>query len=73
MEEIFSDIKSGRWWFSTVAVAIAVSIISNIIWELIIKKHLIDKNKGYKYYYSNNRYIYYIDRYYKFYPVALGH
>lgn len=51
MEEIFSDIKSGRWWFSTVAVAIAVSIISNIIWELLIKKYIEDKhkNKGYEY------------------------
>ncbi len=51
MEEILSDIKSGRWWFSTVFVAITVSIIANIIWEFVIKDYIAGKRykKGYEY------------------------
>uniref|UniRef100_UPI0040575D56 hypothetical protein n=1 Tax=Candidatus Electronema sp. TaxID=2698783 RepID=UPI0040575D56 len=43
MEEILSDIKSGRWWFSTVFVAITAGIIANVIFEFVIKKYITGK------------------------------
>jgi hypothetical protein len=44
MEEILSDIKSGRWWFSTVFIAIIVGIITNIVFEFVIKKTIENRN-----------------------------